>query len=117
LDEDLKDRKDLKELFDNSVEKVIPAAKERISAILADRGGSDDTWKFLRISLVNGASVLLISSARPSAHRTRRLKIARYVQPTPGDWATKAATPLSNLNKKNPANIYQRPGFLLEQRS
>jgi flagellar motility protein MotE (MotC chaperone) len=43
LDEELKN---LKELLDKSAETVIPAAKERISAILADRGGSDDTWEF-----------------------------------------------------------------------
>ena len=42
----VEDLKDLKELLYKSAETVIPAAKERISAILADRGGSDDTWKF-----------------------------------------------------------------------
>lgn len=43
LDEELKD---LKELLDKSAEKVIPAAKERLSAILPEQGDQDDTWEF-----------------------------------------------------------------------
>ncbi len=40
-----KELKDIKSQLEKSAEKVIPAAKERISALVADLG-SDDTWEF-----------------------------------------------------------------------
>ena len=43
LDEELKD---LKSLLDRSAEKVIPAAKERIRAMMSDDSDSEGTWEF-----------------------------------------------------------------------
>ena len=43
LDDELKE---IKEQLEKSAEKVIPAAKERIAALVADQGGSGDTWEF-----------------------------------------------------------------------
>lgn len=43
LDEELKD---LKMLLNQSAGKVIPAAKERIAALIADQGTASDIWEF-----------------------------------------------------------------------
>lgn len=43
LDDELKD---LKTLLDKSAEKVIPAAKEKLSSLMPDHDGADDTWEF-----------------------------------------------------------------------
>jgi hypothetical protein len=43
LDEELKD---LKALLDKSAEKVIPAAKEKLSSLMPDHDGEGDTWEF-----------------------------------------------------------------------
>ena len=43
LDEELKE---IKVQLEKSAEKVIPAAKERIAALVADQEGASDTWEF-----------------------------------------------------------------------